>query len=279
MAIKKDISLKRVTVDNREKKSKHRWDVSLYDNKHSFVWKYGEELIELLSPRKGERILDLGCGTGHLTHKLAASGAKVVGIDSDPEMIAEARKSYPDLQFKVADGSNFHFPGLYAAVFSNAALHWIKEPERAIASVWSQLKPEGRFVAEFGGKGNVQAIIDAISRAIETFGYPQKPEDNPWYFPSVGEYSTLLEKQGFLVEYAALFDRLTPLDGAGGMRDWIDMFGNVFLQGIPTEKRIGVIKEIENQLRSRLYRNGTWFADYKRIRVVAVKAGSPGKMR
>lgn len=257
---------------NRQIASKKRWDAAAYDSEHSFVWKYGVDLIDLLSPKKGERILDLGCGTGHLAHKIAVSGAKVIGIDSDPSMIAQARKNYPDLQLEVGDGANFHFTELFDAVFSNAALHWIKEPERAVACIWRALKPGGRLVAELGGRGNVEAIVAAIYRAVETLGYPPKREMNPWYFPSIGEYSNLLERQGFCVTYAVLFDRRTPMDGGEeGMHHWIEMFASDFLTGIPADQQAGVIQNVEDQLRSQLYRDGTWFGDYKRIRVVAAK--------
>ena len=248
------------------------WDVSLYEGRHSYVWKYAVDLIEILSPKRGEHVLDLGCGTGHLAHQIATSGAKVVGIDSDPAMIAEARKNYPKLRFEVGEGGNFHFREPFDAVFSNASLHWMKEPSRVVTCIWRALKSGGRFVAEFGGKGNVKAIIAAIYSAIEALVSPPKQELNPWYFPSISEYSALLEGHGFRVTYAALFDRPTPLDGGeAGLHHWIEMFASDFLIGIPAAKRSDVIRYVENRLRPDLYREGTWFADYKRIRVVAVK--------
>lgn len=128
----------------------HRWDPALYDNKHGFVWKSGADLVARLSPQQGERIVDLGCGTGHLTAQMAASGAEVVGLDADPEMIAQARANYPDLRFEIADARDFHLPAPFDAVFSNAALHWVTEPERPIACIARALKPGGRFIAEFG---------------------------------------------------------------------------------------------------------------------------------
>jgi len=151
-------------------------------------------------------------------------------------------------------------------------VYWVKEPERVVTRIWQALKPGGRFVAELGGKGNVSAIVTAINNAIEADGYPVKLEVNPWYFPSIGEYTTLLEKQGFWVTYAILFERPTPLeDGKKGIQNWIEMFANSFLQEIPANKRTSVIQTIENQLRPELYRDETWFADYRRIRVVATK--------
>lgn len=244
--------------------SENQWKSTLYESKHSFVWRYGANLLELLSPQQGERILDLGCGTGQLTQEIAAQGVIAIGIDKAATMIEQARKNYPDLWFEIADATNFHFEEPFDAVFSNAALHWIKQPEQAIACIWKALKPGGRFVAEFGGKGDIRAIVSAINKVFT-------PASFPWYFPSIGEYATLLEKQGFSVTYAVLVERLTRLEGAEGMRNWIEMFANSFLQEVPTDKHMSVIQNIEDQLRPELYQDGNWFADYKRIRVVARK--------
>lgn len=252
--------------------SENQWASALYESKHSFVWQYGADCLELLSAQRNERVLDLGCGTGQLTQEIAKQGAIAIGIDKAPTMIEQARKNYPDLHFEVAEATNFHFEEPFDAVFSNATLHWIKEPERVISCIWKALKPGGRFVAEFGGKGNIKAITTAINNALETAGNPVTPELNPWYFPSIGEYTTLLEKQGFSVTYATLFERPTALeDGKQGLQNWIEMFANSFLQAIPAHKRSSVIQTIENQLISELYRDETWVADYKRIRVVARK--------
>ena len=251
---------------------KNQWNAKLYDSKHSFVAQFGTDVVELLSPQRGEYILDLGCGTGHLTHKIATSGAEVVGIDSASTMIEQACKNYPRMDFEVADGNNLHFTEQFDAVFSNAVLHWIKEPEKVIAGVWRSLKPGGRFVAEFGGKGNVKAIVAAICSAIQSAGYPVTEELNPWYFPSIGEYGTLLEKQGLQLTFATLFDRPTPLeDGEKGMQNWIKMFANSFFQEISADKQTSILADIEEQLRPTFYQNNTWKADYRRIRVVAIK--------
>ncbi len=263
-------------TDSPQTTSKYLWDAALYDSKHSFVSQYGTDLVELLSPQRGERILDLGCGTGHLSHRIASAGAEVIAIDSSPAMIERARESYLHLRFEAADATDFHFSEPFDAVFSNAVLHWIKEPERAIACIWRALKPGGRFVAEFGGKGNIKKAVDAIYRAIETAGYPPGMELNPWYFPSIGEFGTLLEKQGFCLTYATLFDRPTPLeDGEKGLRHWIEMFTNVLLERIPNDKRADIITDVEDQLRPELFRNGTWVVDYRRIRAIAIKEHYP----
>ncbi len=158
------------------------------------------------------------------------------------------------------------------AVFSNAVLHWITEPDSAIHCIRQALKPGGRFVAEFGGKGNVKAIVEALYSALEENGYATSQEISPWYFPSIGEYATRLEQQGFDVTYAILFDRPTPLEGGNaGMANWIQMFATSFLSRLSTEQQTKVIQTVEDRLRPMLYRNGTWIADYRRIRVIAAQ--------
>jgi trans-aconitate 2-methyltransferase len=208
-----------------------QWDAGLYDDKHAFVWKHGAALLEMLGPRAGERVLDLGCGTGHLTAQLAAAGAEMVGIDSSPEMVAQARQSYPDIRFEVADARNFAFAEPFDAVLSNAVLHWVREPEPVVACVAGALKPGGRFVAEFGGRGNVAALLAALAGAARQAGC--RPFVSPWYFPALGEYAALLERDGLEVRSAALFDRPTPLEGEHGLRDWVRMFAGDYLVGLP----------------------------------------------
>lgn len=250
----------------------NQWDAELYDNKHSFVSRLATDLVELLAPKSGECILDLGCGTGHLTHNIASSGAEVIGIDNAPTMLDQARKNYPNLKFEVADGTSLHFTEQFDAIFSNAVLHWIQEPEKVTSGIWRALKPGGRFVAEFGGKGNIKIITTAIYNAIQAANYPINEALNHSYFPSIGEYGTLLEQQGLELIFATLFERPTPLEnGEQGLQNWIKMFRNNLLTAVPSDKQTKILADIENQLRSKLYRNGTWFADYRRIRVIAIK--------
>ncbi|MCF2146202.1 methyltransferase domain-containing protein [Desmonostoc muscorum LEGE 12446] len=247
------------------------WDSNLYQDKHAFVWQYGEDLLQLLNPQPGESILDLGSGTGQLTEKIAQAGAQVWGIDSAPAMIEKARENYPHIRFDIADATNFQVEQPFDAVFSNAVLHWVKQADSAIASIHQALKPRGRFVAEFGGKGNVLAIATALSNALEAINISAQAL-NPWYFPSIGEYATLLEQQGFDVIYSTLFARPTPLaEGEAGMANWIQMFASSFLTGLSDEQQIQVIRVVEEYLKPTLYQQGTWIADYRRIRIVAIK--------
>lgn len=260
------------TISNQETSANKQWDTTLYDGKHSFVWKYAAGVIELLAPEAGERILDLGCGTGHLTKKIASVGADVTGLDHSRAMIEEARKLYPDIRFEIADGTDFHFDEPFDAVFSNAALHWMRKPASVIRSVWDALKPGGRFVAEMGGKGNLESVHAAINNAVAARGMEPLEESSLLFFPSIGEYATLLERQGFRVTYAMHFDRPTPLDeGDRGLRNWIAMFGDKFINVAPSELHEEIILEVEDRLKPTLYREGTWFADYRRLRFSAVK--------
>lgn len=253
--------------------AKNSWDATLYQDKHDFVWQYGEDLLQLLNPQPGEYILDLGCGTGQLTEKIAQAGAEVLGTDNAATMIEKARQNYPHLHFDVADARNFRVDKPFKAVFSNAMLHWVKEPEAAIASIHQALKSGGRFVAEFGGKGNIQNIIEALYNALETLGIYNPQALNPWYFPSIGEYVNILEKQGFDVTYAALFNRPTTLaEGEFGMANWIQMFASAFLAGLTPDQQVQLIREVEATLQNKLYHQESWTADYRRIRIVAIKA-------
>lgn len=248
------------------------WDTATYTDTHSFVFEYGNDVLEWLAPQEGERILDLGCGTGHLIDQIAAAGADVVGLDNSTGMIKEARATHPECQFICGDARNVTFERPFDAVFSNAALHWIQDQDAVLESVATALHPGGRFVAELGGTGNISAIVDATQSELTSRGYEI---EHPWYFPSIGEYATKLEAHGFEVQYATLFDRPTELaEGDDGLAAWLDMFGDSFLSPLSDREQREVISAVENRLRQDYFRNGTWIADYRRLRFVAVLAGA-----
>jgi len=244
------------------------WDAEQYEGKHSFVWRLGAGVVELLAPKSGERILDIGCGTGQLTAEIAKQGAQVVGLDNSANMIGQARQNYPGLSFVLGDATCFHFEEPFDAVFSNAALHWVKQADAAAESIGRALKPGGRFVAEFGGQGNTRSVLKALHAALG--------EDSdarcPWYYPSVGEYASLLDRHGLQVRHAELFDRPTPLEGENGMEDWLRMFCGSFFKGMPTDAVVAKMREVVGLLRPGQYRNGVWTVDYRRLRVLALKA-------
>jgi trans-aconitate 2-methyltransferase len=248
------------------------WNAKLYDDKHSFVTKYGEDVVQLLAPQQGERVLDLGCGTGHLTHLIAQAGARVVGIDSSEAMIQRAQAAYPDLDFRVMSATDISFDTPFDAVFSNAVLHWVLDKEKAVDHIAQALKPGGRFILEMGGKGNTEEIIVATRKVLTRHGYYSNAAIQMWYFPSLSEYTTLLEKKGFRVRFAAHFDRPTELkDTENGVKDWIRMFCLAFFNNVPETEMDTVLEEIQEMVRPTNYRNGTWYGNYKRLRIAATK--------
>ena len=248
--------------------SARRWDSAFYEQHHGYVSRLGADLVDLLAPRPGERILDLGCGTGHLTQQIAERGACVTGLDSDPAMLEQARANYPDLHLLRADGQDFIVGEPFDAIFSNAALHWMHDAAGVAASMAGALRPGGRLVAEFGGGNNVQELYDGFCDALRDAGLPL-PARFPWYFPTPAAYSELLGAQGFEVLAARLFPRPTPLAGADGLRNWYTMFLGEHLQGLEPGGRERVLDRSERRLRPSLWRDGHWVADYVRLRVVA----------
>ncbi|PWW20304.1 ubiquinone/menaquinone biosynthesis C-methylase UbiE [Cytobacillus oceanisediminis] len=251
--------------------TKDNWDANLYDIKHSFVSKYGNNLVELLAPKQGEKILDLGCGTGDLANTLYECGVEIVGVDKSENMVKQAVSKYPYIPFMVQDATNLEYHSEFDAVFSNATLHWVQPPIQALHSIYQSLKQGGRVVAEFGGKGNVQTITDEIIQQIKEAGLEFKKEQFPWFYPSIAEYSNLMEEVGFRVTFVQHFDRPTQLDGDNGLKNWINMFGSHLLDGIPEHTANEIVTNVEKNLKGTLYKGGNWIADYKRIRVIGVK--------
>ena len=250
---------------------KQNWNAELYEGRHAFVWELGRGILELLHPEKGEKILDLGCGTGQLTQQIADLGARVTGLDASPDMIGQARQNYPDLDFVLADATAMHFEGEFDAIFSNAALHWMMEPAKVIAAMARALRPGGRLVAEFGGKGNIQRITEALEKILPKH-YSNQELPSPNFFPSISTYGTLLEAHGFEVRLAQLFDRPTPLDsGEKGMENWLLQFRGFAFDAIPVGHREQALREVVEELRHSLQKDGQWSADYRRLRVIAVR--------
>lgn len=236
------------------------WDAKLYDGAHGFVTTLGESLIDLLNPQAGEKVLDLGCGTGRLTAEIAARGAMALGLDASPQMIEAAKQDYPSVEFCLADGAGFDLGSDFDAIFSNAALHWVKPPAEAAKSMAHALKPGGRLVFEMGGKRNVSRIEAALMEVGQL-------NVSPWYFPSLAEYGSVLEAAGLEVVYGTLYDRPTPLEGPEGMKNWVRMFGSA--TGLQFNE--DQLQTIEDMARPHLWDGEKWVADYRRLRAVAVK--------
>ena len=251
------------------------WNAGLYEASHGFVWEFGRDLLAMLAPKPGERILDVGCGTGQLTAEITAAGASVMGVDRSPAMIAQARANAPGAEFVTRDAAELNFDSGFDAVFSNAVLHWVKRAEEAVAGMSRALKPGGRLVIEMGGRGNIDVLVDAIYRALLQLGVAQPEQHNPWYYPGIPEYSALLERHGIEVNFAALFDRPTPLEeGEQGLDKWFQMFGEPFMEPLDDGRRAEFVPLVADYTRSRLWRDGRWVADYRRLRVAGKKRAS-----
>jgi trans-aconitate methyltransferase len=250
---------------DRQTPTQH-WDPERYQRNAGFVAVLGEPVLELLAPKRGERILDLGCGDGTLTQKLAVAGASVIAVDQSAEQVAAARAR--GLDARVADGAHLTFEREFDAVFSNAALHWMRDADAVIAGVHRALRPGGRFVAEMGGAGNVAKVLAAAVAALERRGIDGRSAV-PWYFPSPSEYRAKLERRGFRLRTIELFPRPTPLPGEIGA--WLETFGEAFLDRLPPAERPAYLAEVAAALAPALRGPDGWTVDYVRLRFAAEK--------
>ena len=242
------------------------WNAGRYEANARFVSDLGAGVVEWLGPRPGERILDLGCGDGALTERLIAAGADVIGTDFSADMVAGAKARGIDA--RVADGHALDFAAEFDAVFSNAALHWMTDPDAVIAGVARALKPGGRFVAEFGGHGNVAAIRVALSSVIERLTGRTDAPGGIWYFPGCDEHRARLERGGFKVDRISLIPRPTPIPS--DMAGWLETLAAPVLASVPETLRAQVRDEAVALLRPALCEpGGNWTADYIRIRFEA----------
>ncbi len=249
--------------------ARQRWSAERYAETAHFVPALGAPVLDLLAPSPGERILDLGCGDGVLTEKIIAAGGTVVAVDAGPDMIAAARARGIDA--RVMDGQKLVFTGEFDAVFSNAALHWMRDQEAVLAGVRRALKPRGRFVAEMGGHNNTAAIIVALSAVLGRRGLDAH-RLSPWHFPSADAYRRKLEDAGFTVEEIAIVPRPTILPT--GVKAWLDTFAEDFLDAVPEPDRLRARSEVADLLRPVLMdETGTWIADYVRLRFRAIRLG------
>ena len=247
------------------------WNPERYRRCASFVPELGRDLVDLLDPRPGERVLDLGCGDGTLTARLAERGCTVIGVDRSAAFVAAARRR--GLEVVAGDARRLHLTelpsGEFDAVFSNAVLHWIRQPVAVIRGVHRLLRRGGRFVAEFGGAGNIATVRRALHRALRRHGVDPVPRD-PWYFPTAEAYRGLLETRGFAVPEMRLFARPTPVPGS--LTEWLRTLATPLLAGLDRATRRQVEAEVEAAAAPHLRAaDGSWTVDYVRLRFRAVK--------
>jgi trans-aconitate methyltransferase len=248
------------------------WDTQAYEKNGAFVHGLAGGVLEWLAPKAGEYILDLGCGDGQLTQRIAATGASVVGVDSSAEMVAAARGR--GLVANEANAETLPYRREeFDAVFSNAALHWVRDQDAMMAQVHRVLKPGGRFVAEMGGHGNIAAIRVALMAVLERHGYGDR-EDEVNYYPTPESYRRRLERHGFHVKEIALIPRPTAL-AESGMAGWLRTFRRGVLDGLPETLRETVVEETVALLAPALRdEDGNWTADYVRLRFIATTCGA-----
>ena len=241
------------------------WNSESYAQNARFVTDLGAPVLALLDPRPGEHILDLGCGDGVLTGKIADLGCKVVGVDSSPDFVAAAKNLGLDIIEKNA--ADLDFGPSFDAVFSNAALHWMKDADAVISGVARALRPKGRFVAEFGGHNCVKIIQTALIDELDRRGYDGQGA-NPWYFPTVEDYGARLAAGGFDVRYIALIPRPTPLPG--DIMGWLTTFSGCFTSVMPNAERADYLECVRQRIKPHLCdAQGNWTADYVRLRFAA----------
>ena len=241
-----------------------QWNPQSYRRDGGFVAKLGEPLLDLLAPGAGEKILDLGCGNGELSAAIAARGAKVIGVDSSPGFVDATHNR--GIEAQVMDGQALKFDAEFDAVFSNAALHWMTDPDAVLRGIRKALKPGGRFVAEMGGKGNVDSVRQALRAQLAQRGIDAEQFD-PWFFPGE-EYRARLEDHGFVVDELTLFER--PTEIATDIRNWLELFGGNFLDAVPALERDDVLAAVRSAVEPQLLDDdGIWRVDYVRLRFAA----------
>lgn len=247
-----------------------KWNVELYDKEHQFVSEYGKSLLEFVPVDRTQKVLDIGCGTGTLTHELLQRSGYVLGIDGSKDMIQKAKKQYPEVDFAVLDALKMTDQKEWDVIFSNAVFHWIPNHKLLLSNIYRALKPEGKLVCEFGAHGNIAIIEEGFAKSLQEFGCIYHSGFN---FPTVQVFKDVLVQEGFKVEEIYSYDRPTPFkDGEKGMRNWARQFFASHLEPFSETEQEEILKNLEDNVREALWNGEKWVGDYKRLRVIAHRA-------
>jgi trans-aconitate methyltransferase len=248
-----------------------KWDSGRYDSRHGFVAEYGKGLLEYIPVDKAQKILDLGCGTGVLTTALADRCGYVLGIDSSTEMIGEAKRQHPHIEFLVMNALELPYQEEWDVVFSNAVFHWISDHDLLLRKIRQALKPSGKLVCEFGAHGNIETMEEGFRAVLQEMGVAYRSGFN---FPTADAFGALLVQNGFSIEEIHAYDRPTPLkNGEQGLYDWIKQFFGAELESFPDADQDRIIRSAQEKVRNRLWDGKEWTADYRRLRVIAAANG------
>jgi SAM-dependent methyltransferase len=250
-----------------------RWSPADYAQNAAFVPALGDAVLQVLAPRPGEMILDVGCGDGALTARIAEAGANVIGLDSSPEMVEAARARGVDAFVADAEAMDLERFGQFDAVFSNAALHWMLDPDAVASGIFRALRGGGRFVGEMGGAGNLAILRRALRDELIARGYAMPDQDPAWY-AGAEDFTRLYCLAGFDDIRAELIARPTPLPG--GIAAWVKTFraGLMDVAMVPEWERDDVAAAVEERAAPALRTaDGTYCADYVRLRFAMRKPG------
>lgn len=231
----------------------YRWDAADYARHAASQQAWGRALVERLALTGGERVLDVGCGNGVLSAHIAARVPRgaVLGVDSSPEMIELAvathpPATHPNLSFQVQDASDLRVDAPVDAVLSNAALHWVWDHRPVLSGIHRALRPGGRVVLSFGGKGNAEAALAVLFQAIASGPWARHFEDFPfpYYFPGPEDYGKLVEASGLIAERLELVPRDMAVAGTEGMAGWIRTTWQPYTGQVPEGERDAFIRAV-----------------------------------
>ena len=245
-------------------------------SKHQKEW--GAQLISALELNGDEFILDLGCGDGILTGQLSelTPAGKVTGIDASVGMIGTAKKlEKNNLNFICMDINDMNFKDSFDLVFSNAALHWVKNHKLLLANSITALKPNGVIKWSFGGYGNSSNLIATFKAVMNDEAYKGyfSNFEWPWFMPKKSEYEKLVSDAGFREINVELENADRYFSDCDEMIKWIDQPCIVpFMEHLPdSEKNNFRNAVVEMMIAKTMQSDGRCFETFRRIHVKARK--------